>query len=272
LITPASYDGAVGESMWADAVAYERYIGRWSRMVAAEFLAWLGVPDGRSWLDVGCGSGALSQAILRFCEPSAVLGIDPSPAFVEAADQSTRDPRARFAVADAGQIPAPDGALDAVVSGLVLNFIPDVPAALGEMRRVTRPDGVMSAYVWDYAGRRELLRSFWAAVTVEDPESASLDEGRRFPICDPDALHAAFSNAGLGDVTLRAIDVPTDFEDFDAYWRPFLGGVGPGPAYVASLESDERERLRERLRSSLPSTSDGSIHLIARAWAVRGRR
>jgi SAM-dependent methyltransferase len=240
--------------------------------VAVEFLEWLGAPDEAAWLDVGTGSGALSQAILASCQPASVLGIDPSPAFVEAAARATPDPRARFAVASAERMPAPDEAFDAVVSGLVLNFVPDVPPALGEMRRVTRPDGVISAYVWDYAGRMELLRSFWDAVSEEDPESATLDEGRRFPICDPGALEAAFSGAGLRDVTVRAIDVPTDFDDFDAYWRPFLGGVGPGPAYVASLEPEARELLRERLRASLPSASDGSIHLIARAWAVRGQR
>jgi SAM-dependent methyltransferase len=262
----------MGASMWADAEAYEQYIGRWSRLVATEFLAWLAVPNGAAWLDLGTGSGALSQAVLTASQPAAVLGIDPSPDFVEAAAQSTPDPRARFAVADAGQLPAPDGSFDAVVSGLVLNFIPDLPAALAEMRRVSRPDAVVAAYVWDYAGRMDLLRTFWDAAAAEDPAAAELDEGRRFPICRPDALEAAWSSSGLQDVAVRAIDVATNFESFDAYWLPFLGAVGPGPAYVASLAPEARERLRERLQSSLPSAADGSIHLIARAWAVRGRR
>jgi SAM-dependent methyltransferase len=262
----------MGASMWADAEAYEQYIGRWSRLVATEFLAWLAVPNGAAWLDLGTGSGALSQAVLTASQPAAVLGIDPSPDFVEAAAQSTPDPRARFAVADAGQLPAPDGSFDAVVSGLVLNFIPDLPAALAEMRRVSRPDAVVAAYVWDYAGRMDLLRTFWDAAAAEDPAAAELDEGRRFPICRPDALEAAWSSSGLQDVAVRAIDVATEFESFDAYWQPFLGAVGPGPAYVASLAPEARERLRERLQSSLPSAADGSIHLIARAWAVRGRR
>jgi SAM-dependent methyltransferase len=257
--------------MWADADAYERYVGRWSREVAAEFLAWLAVSSGGSWLDVGSGGGALSQAILAFADPAAVLGIDPSPAFVEAADRSTPDPRARFVVADAGHVPAPDGVFDATVSGLVLNFVPDVPAALAEMRRVTRADGLLAAYVWDYADRMDLMRFFWAGVAATDPASAELDEGRRFPICQPDALAAAVAAAGYLDVSVRAIDVPTVFADFDAYWRPFLGGVGPGPAYVLALDAPARERLRDEVRSSLPVHADGSIHLIARAWAVRGR-
>jgi SAM-dependent methyltransferase len=257
--------------MWADADAYERYIGRWSRPVAAEFLAWLDVPPGGTWLDVGCGGGALSQAVLASCDPLAVTGIDPSPAFVEAADRSTRDPRARFLVADAEAIPAPDGTFDAVVSGLVLNFIPDVPAALGEMRRVTKPDGVVAAYVWDYAGRMDLLRRFWDAVAAVDPAAADLDEGRRFPICRPDALEHAFSSADLDLVAVRSIDVPTVFPDFNAYWMPFLGGVGPGPAYVASLEPDDQDRLRAHLRDRVTVEPDGTIRLLVRAWAVRGQ-
>lgn len=255
--------------MWADADAYERYIGRWSRLVAVEFLEWLGVPARAAWLDVGCGSGALSKAILASCEPTSVLGIDPSPAFVGAAHQSTSDPRARFVVAGADQVPAADGEFDAAVSGLVLNFVPDVPAALAEMRRVTKAGGVIAAYVWDYAGRMDLLRVFWDAATALDPAAGDLDEGRRFPICRPEALEAVFSEAGLDEVTVQAIDVPTVFEDFEAYWSPFLGAVGPAPAYVAALEPEARERLREQIRVSLPVEPDGSIHLIARAWGVR---
>jgi ubiquinone/menaquinone biosynthesis C-methylase UbiE len=173
--------------MWSDADAYEQYIGRWSRLVAAEFVDWVAVPDGAAWLDVGCGSGALSQAILARGAPSAVLGIDPSRAFVEDAERSTDDARARFLVAGAGQVPAPDETFDAAVSGLVLNFVPDVAEALGEMRRVTRADGLIAAYVWDYAGRMDLLRFFWDAVATLDPNSGSLDEGARFPICEPKA-------------------------------------------------------------------------------------
>lgn len=259
-------------SIWADAEAYERYVGRWSRLVAIEFLDWLAIPDGGAWLDVGSGSGALSQAILGRCAPASVLGIDPSAAFVASAADATTDPRARFLVADAGQIPGPDAAFDAVVSGLVLNFIPDLAAALAEMRRVTQADGQVAAYVWDYAGRMDLMRVFWDAVAATDPSAHGLDEGRRFSICQPDALEAAFAHAELRDVTVRAIDVPTDFENFAAFWQPFLGGVGPGPAYVVSLDPEARERLRDRIEASLPRDADGSIHLIARAWAVRGRR
>jgi SAM-dependent methyltransferase len=258
--------------MWADAEAYERYIGRWSRLVAVEFLTWLEVPAGAAWLDLGCGGGALSQAILAGCGPGTVLGIDPSPAFIDAAARSNRDPRARFVVAGAEEVPAADGEFDAVVSGLVLNFVPNVAAALTEMRRVTRTGGQIAAYVWDYAGRMDLLRAFWDAASDLDPAADDLDEGRRFPICDRDTLEAAFSAAALEDVSVRAVDVATDFEDFDAYWQPFLGAVGPAPAYLASLEPSGRNRLRDKLRERLPSRADGSIHLIARAWAVRGRR
>ena len=157
------------------------------------------------------------------------------------------------------------------MSGLVLNFVPDVPAALDEAARVARPGGTVAAYVWDYAGRMELLRRFWDAAVELDPSAAELDEGRRFPIAAPAPLATAWVDAGLAEVLVAPLDVPTRFADFDDLWLPFTVPIGPAPGYVATLPPDRREALRERLRSTLPTGPEGTIDLIARAWAIRGR-
>ena len=255
---------------WAVGDLYEPYIGRWSRPVATEFLAWLGVPSGRDWLDVGSGTGALSETIARVASPRSVVGVDPSADFVAYAAGRVGSDVVSFRVGDAQNIPLPDDSVDAAVAGLVLNFVPDPAAGLAEMSRVTRRGGVVAAYVWDYAGDMQLIRVFFDAAVELDPSAAEHDEGRRFPICAPDPLRELFTGVGLGDVEVRAIDVPTRFADFDDYWRPFLGGHFPAPAYAMSLDEDRRTALRELIRSRLPIAADGSIDLIARAWAVRG--
>lgn len=254
--------------MWSSGEAYERYVGRWSRRVAPAFLDWLGAGPGRRWLDVGCGTGALSEAILARCDPAEVVGADPSEAHVGWAAAHVGDGRARFVVAGAGDLPPVT--VDVVVSGLVLNFLPDAGAGL-EAMRARAPQGTVAAYVWDYAGRMDLMRYFWDAAAELDPASSALDEGARFPLCRPDRLEALWRDAGLADVAVQAIDVPTVFVGFDDYWAPFLGGQGPAPAYAMSLAEEHRQELRDRIRAALPVAGDGSISLLARAWAVRGR-
>lgn len=253
---------------WERGSPYERYVGRWSRKVAPPFLAWLGVPDGRKWLDVGCGTGALSAAILDHCAPASVAGVEPSEGFLKTAQENLGD-RATLRPGSATAIPFNDAAVDATVSGLVLNFIPDQRAALAEMARVTGKGGTIAAYVWDYAGRMELMRAFWDAAVELDADTAKLDEGIRFPLCRPEALEMLFADAELQDIEVRAIDIPTPFENFDDYWQPFLGGQGPAPAYAMSLDEAARARLRDRLRNRLPFAADGSIPMTARAWAIR---
>jgi len=262
----------MGQEVWAAGDAYEPYVARWSRLVARQFIHWLAIPAGGSWLDVGCGTGALSELILAQATPAKVHGLDPSAGFVEYARSRVTDARARFAVADARDTGLEDAIFDAVVAGLVINFVPQPEKAISEMRRVARPGGVVAAYVWDYAGMMQLMRHFWNAAAALDPGARELDEGRRFPVCAPEALQELFAHAGLHDVQTRAVDIVTHFRDFDDYWTPFLGGQAPAPGYAMSLPEEGRARLRERIRDSLPFGIDGSIPLVARAWAVRGRK
>jgi SAM-dependent methyltransferase len=177
-----------------------------------------------------------------------------------------------FQVGRAEALPFADGGFDAVVSGLVLNFVADAAPAVAEMARVTRRGGRVGAYVWDYAGEMQLMRRFWDAAVALDPAALELDEGRRFPLCRPEALTELFTAGDLTDVNTRALDVPTDFPDFDDYWSPFLGGQAPAPSYAMSLNEERRAALRDRLRATLPVEPDNSIHLVARAWAVQGTR
>jgi len=255
---------------WAIAEDYERYVGRWSRLVALRFLDWLAMPAGSRWADIGCGTGALSQLILRHDNPVRLIGIDPSAGFIAHAKTIVTDPRASFQLGDAQSLPLADASQDAVVGGLMLNFVPDMARAAAEMRRACRAGGCVAAYVWDYAAGMQLIHRFWHAAVALFPDAAEKDEAHRFPICQPIPLSQLFTQAGFADVQILAIEVPTRFVDFDDYWTPFLGGQGPAPAFCMSLPEQDRIALRETLRATLPTNADGSISLTARAWAVKG--
>ena len=222
--------------VWGNTATYEAYMGRWSRPVAEAVLAWLGLTPGLSWLDVGCGTGALTRAILDAADPREVLGVDPSAEFVATAAAQVADPRVRFATGDARALPVPNDAYDVVVAGLVLHFVPDPQPAVREMVRAARPGGTAAAYVWDFAGERQFTRYFWRAATDLDPAAAAHDPSRLCPACRPEPLAALFAGAGLRDVTVEAVVEPTVFRDFDDYWRPhLLGGSSPAQRYAASL-------------------------------------
>lgn len=255
---------------WTEAAAYERFMGRWSRICGRRFLDWLAVPRARSWADVGCGTGAFSTGLLDRDPGARLVGVDPSPAFIAHADLRLASPRASFVVGDAEHLPIEDHAVEVCMAGLVLNFVPDPAAALREMRRVTRPGGTVAVVVWDYADGMQLLRRFWDAAVALDPAAAELDEGRRFGGFAEEPLAVALGAAGLRHVETRAMTVPTRFVDFDDLWQPFMGGVGPAGAYCASLDERGRLALRDRLHASLPIEPDGGIALTCRAWAARG--
>lgn len=257
--------------VWTSGDAYEPYVGRWSRRVAPRFLDWIGAPPGLRWLDIGCGTGALAQAVLAMAQPDLVRGVDPSPAFVAHASAQIADPRAWFQIGDAMALPFEDATFDVCVSGLSLNFVPDAWDAVAEMRRVARGVGLIAAYVWDYAGEMQMMRHFWSAAAELDAGAMELDEGARFNLCRPAELRRCFEASGLREVDVTNLDIDTVFRDFDDYWQPFLGGQAPAPAYLASLSTEAQGGLKERVQSRLPIGADGSIALVARAWAVQGR-
>ncbi|MBI2429928.1 MAG: class I SAM-dependent methyltransferase [Ignavibacteriales bacterium] len=255
---------------WKDGSTYEDFMGRWSRQLAPKFVAWLGLPVGGHWLDVGCGTGALTESICLHADPASVLGCDPSAPFVEYANQHSRYKQATFKVHSVGSLPTRVGGYSCVTSLLALNFFSDVEASVREMRSLVRQGGNVSACVWDYAGKMEFLRYFWDAVVAENPHARNKDEGVRFPICNPKALTQLFGAAGLDDIVCEAIEIPTKFDNFDDYWQPFLAGTGPAASYVASLNHSQRGDLVRNLKQNLPMNEMSKIALVARAWAVRG--
>ncbi len=188
--------------------------------MAREFLAWLAVPPGSDWLDVGCGTGALSQTILELAVPRSVRGIDRSAEYLAFAAAQIQDLRAQFSQGDAQALPVEDAGYGAVVSGLMLNFVPELARAVAEMVRAACPGGVVAVHVWDYAGKMQFRRHFWNAAAALDPAVAELDEGRRLPICRPETLRHLFQAAALEAVEVRPIEIATDFRDFDDYWTP----------------------------------------------------
>jgi SAM-dependent methyltransferase len=266
---------ATSHDVFTVAPAYEAYIGRWSRPVAREFVRWLGAPPRSRWLDVGSGTGALTDVLVEGGEARSVVGVEPSAGFIRhARGKSYGTAEVQFLEGDAQALPVGSSDFDAVVSGLVLNFVPDRARMVSEMVRAARPRGTVALYVWDVSsGGMELITRFWEAVVWADPGSSLVAEADRFrEICAPEPLRALFAEAGLGAVETRAIDIPTVFRDFDDYWTPFLGGQGPAPAYLASISEERRTAIRERLRGLLRPAADGSLRLSARAWAVRGTK
>jgi ubiquinone/menaquinone biosynthesis C-methylase UbiE len=263
-------DSSAAADLWTSGDAYERYVGRWSRPVATRFLGWLAVHPEARWLDVGCGTGALTQTILATQAPASVTSLDPSEAFVDFARTRVDDPRTEFLVGNAENLPAELTGVDAVVSGLVLNFVADPQKAAREFRRVLRADGVAGAYIWDYAGGMQMMRHFWDAAIALDASAEAFDEARIFSVRDPASMSKLWTDAGFRDVETQAIEVETVFDGFDDYWAPFLAGRAPAPAYAMSLTEDRRAQLREYLRERLVPDQDGLIRLVARAWAVKG--
>ena len=255
---------------WSGGDAYERFMGRWSRQIAKAFIAWLRPPAAWNWLELGCGTGALTQAVLLHADPASVVACDPSPQMVSFARHLLAHPMVTLEVAGADDLPHGADGFDAVVSGLVLNFMPIPAEAVRSMGSRLRPGGMLAAYVWDYADGLQFLRIFWEAALELNSQAADLDERQRFPLCQRDALMHMLEDEGFVLVDAQALDIATPFADFDDYWTPFLGGTGPAPTYVASLRPTARERLRLLLKQRLAPTADGPILLTARAWAVRG--
>ncbi len=252
------------------AEAYELRIGRWSRLVAQQFLDWLAPAPDLDWLDVGCGTGVLSDAVLERSNPRSLAGIDPQEEVVRDAQATNSDPRAGFRCANAQDMPLDDAIFDVVVSGLVINFIEDQPKALSEMKRVLRPGGLVAGYVWDFAGDMELFRVFWDSARALDAEAVKSDQGTLYADCRPEPLAELFLHAGFEKVEVSEIAVEMSYRDFGEFWQPLLIGTGGIPQYAQSLSEDALAAFAAKVRGALPTRPDGSFTLKGKAWAVRG--
>ena len=259
------------EFRWSGGAAYDGFVGRWRRLVAAEFVPWLGVPAGATWVDVGCGTGELTRAVLRIATPTRVVSMDPSEGYLDHARASITDPRVDFRRGTDQDVRSLGLVADAIVFGLVLNFVPDAVDALRAAAEVTATGGLVGAYVWDYSDQMAMLRHFWDGAVEEDPSARYKDEGVRFPLCVAGALTSAFESGGLSSVIGRSIDVTDRFASFEEYWTPFLSGEAAAPGYLATLPPDRQARVRDLVQARIPFAADGSITLACRAWAARGR-
>ena len=262
--------GEVGDK-WNDGDTYEYFMGRWSSLMAFRFLGWLNLPANLNWLDIGCGTGALSEAIAQNGMPKKVSGVDLSKAYIEKVKERITT-SSDFKVGSVDDLPFSDRSFDVVVSGLALNFFPDLDRALLEMKRVAKPNAVIAAYIWDYSDRMDFLRYFWDAACQLDPKAREYDEGLRFPICNTENLSREFNEAGFRSVEASFLDVETVFSNFEDYWNPFLGGQGPAPGYLLSMESESRDELKKRILERINFEADGSVKLIGRAIVVKAQK
>ncbi|MFQ6171886.1 methyltransferase domain-containing protein [Oryzobacter sp. R7] len=253
--------------MFVDAASYERFMGRWSAVLAPGFLDAVDLGDGHGVVvDVGCGTGNLASAVLDRWPDASVVGVDPSEAFVESARRRFGDSGFRGEVGYAAALPLPDAAADATLALLVLNFLPDPAAGVADMRRVTRPGGVVGATVWDYGGGMAMLRTYWDAAAAVRPDAAAVDEALASP-ARAGGIEALFAGAGLTDVRGGLLEVGMRFETFDDYWRPFLLGIGPAGDFTRALDDAGREALRAELLRRL---GDGPVEMTSTARWVRG--
>ncbi len=256
---------------WSSGSLYNAYMGKWSEQIAKQFIKWLQPSDNALWLDVGCGTGALTKTIVHHASPELIYGLDPSADFISEAKTSVQSKHATFLVGSGEDIPFDSNHFDYVVSALALNFMPNPETAIHEMQGVLKPDGTIAIYVWDYADKMEWLRYFWSSAVVLDTSASQYDEGIRFPICQPDNLKALFESCNLKDIELASLSVPADFDTFEAYWKLLNIGNFPAPAYLKSLSQDKQEELKEHLQASVPTQADGLIYMVTRAWAIRGK-
>lgn len=255
--------------MFNNATAYNGYVGRWSKFVGEQFVTWLDIPPEQRWLDVGAGTGVLTQVILRKASPQKVVGIDISESYIEQARKDVQDAHVEFKVVDVSALVNGDPQFDVAVAGLVLNFVPSPEQMVDSMKQVAKTGGTVAAYVWDYTGRMEMMRHFWDAAIQVDP-TAGVASATQFEICKPENLQALFEKIGLETVETAPLDIQTTFKNFDDYWLPFLGAQGSVSKYLLSLDDAMKSALTAQLRKQLPIKADGSIDLIARAWAVKG--
>ena len=256
--------------MFAVSAGYERFMGRWSRLLAPAYVAFAGVKNGDRVLDVGTGTGSLAAAVEASMPASEIVGVDPSEGFIAYAQKNAKSNRVHFEVGDAQALKFKDASFDNTLALLVMNFVPDPNKAVAEMRRVTRQQGIVSACVWDYDAGMQMLRFFWDEAVAFDPAIEPKDE-RHMKLSRQGQLGDLWRKAGLVNVKEEPLVIDQAYASFNDYWEPFTKGAGPGGAYVVSLSEDRRQQLEARMRKRLlMDRQDGPFTLTARAWCVRG--
>ena len=258
---------------WSNSDAYEAFMGRWSRVAANAALDWLALPPGLRWLEVGCGTGALTEAILATSAPVELLAIDPSPGFLQRATERVHDERATFEHGCAEELPAATEGYDVVIAGLALHFMSDPWQGLREMTRAARPGGTVAGYIWDVASMDQFMSPFWRAATSLDPTASAWEPLYRQQLNSAERVTALFGKAPLDQVRAATVDFPIVFRDFADYWEPcLLDGSSPVQRYIRTLPEEDVAALRERLHGILPLAPDGSIPLRGRIWIARGSK
>src|SRR5215475_3650902 len=256
-----------------DGAAYEVFLGRWTRRLAQPLLDFAEFPEEGRLLDVGCGTGSLAHAMAARWPGRTVIGVDVAAPYVAFARSQHRSDNLTFEQADAAKLPYADASFAGVTAQLVLNFVPDVAAALNEMKRVTMRGGRLVAAVWDFRGGLVYQRIFWdTAAGIDANAAAARDKLFSGALALPDGLTALFASTGLAQVERTSITIRMDYANFEDYWRPLGGGQGPVGTYLTALAPDLRARIEQAVavayRSGAP---DGPRSLTATAWAVRGR-
>jgi len=257
------------QDTWQSGNPYEYYMGRWSKLVASQFIDWLSPNPRMDWLDIGCGTGALSEAIVNKSNAKKIIALDQSEGFLQTTAQRLNG-KVQCQLGNALELPLADKSVNMTVSGLLFNFLPDSNKALSEMRRVTTPGGTVALYVWDYAGRMDFLNYFWDVAVELDPQANNLHEARRFPNSTSAQLQTLFAEMKFSGISVAPLDITTRFSNFDDYWLPFLGKQGPAPTYLAGLSDVKQNQIAQMLKQRIPISKDGSIQMAARAWAIKG--
>ncbi|MFZ0837286.1 MAG: methyltransferase domain-containing protein [Xanthobacteraceae bacterium] len=256
--------------MFAVSAGYERFMGRWSHLLAPAYIAFAGIKNGDRVLDVGTGTGSLAATLEATMPASEIVGVDPSEGFIAYAQKNAKSTRVHFEVGDAQALKFKDASFDDALALLVMNFVPDHGKAVAEMRRVTRPQGIVSACVWDYDRGMQMLRFFWDEAVAFEPAIEPKDE-RHMKLSHQGQLSDLWRQAGLMNIKEEPLTIDQAFSSFNDYWEPFTKGAGPGGAYVVSLSQDRREQLEARIRKRLlGDRNDGPFKLTATAWCVRG--
>ena len=256
------------DKLFTDGEAYERLMGRWSRLVAKEFLDWLNAPDHLTWLDVGCGNGAFSEEVIVRCTPAVVVGVDPSNDQLAYARTRPGARMAEFRIGDAQKLPFDDDSFDVAAMALVIAFLPDPGAAIAEMARVVRPGGVVAAYMWDVPGGGVPVHPIYVAL-----ESMGLRSGRppNSAASKQDAMQRFWKDAELESIEARLIRITTEYSDFEDFWDSNVVPIGPQGKLIASMSAKAKDELRLKVRNYLPISSNGSIAFESFANSVKGR-